>query len=120
MSELGPDASTAVRGAATTERARKRRIRRVIALGMLAVEVGMGLSRGVRFGRNTVVRCRRGHLFATIWVPGASVKALRLGWWRVQRCPVGPHWSLVSPVGAAELTEDDRRAAIERHDLRIP
>lgn len=30
-------------------------------------------------GGDTVVRCRRGHLFTTIWVPGASFKSVRLG-----------------------------------------
>ena len=29
-------------------------------------------------GRNVVVRCRQGHLFTTIWIPGGSLKALRL------------------------------------------
>ena len=53
---------------------------------------------GYRVGGNTVVRCRRGHLFTTLWIPGASMKSIRLGWWRVQRCPVGNHWSLVVPV----------------------
>jgi hypothetical protein len=26
------------------------------------------------------VRCRRGHLFTAIWIPGISFKAVRLGW----------------------------------------
>jgi hypothetical protein len=67
----------------------------------------------------TVVRCQRGHLFTTIWVPGVSVKALRLGWWRYQRCPVGQHWTFVTPVRAKSLTEDERQAARTR-DVRIP
>ena len=53
--------------------------------------------RGYNFGRNTIVRCRQGHLFTTTWIPGASLKAIRLGWARFQRCPVGHHWSLVTP-----------------------
>ena len=44
---------------------------------------------GYRFGTRTVVRCRQGHLFTTVWIPGASLKSLRLGWWRWQYCPVG-------------------------------
>jgi hypothetical protein len=75
--------------------------------------------RGTVFGIHSVVRCRRGHLFTTIWIPGASVKSLRLGWWRYQRCPVGKHWSLVTPVKESELTEQERREAAARRDTRL-
>jgi hypothetical protein len=75
---------------------------------------------GYGFAGDVVVRCRRGHHFTTIWVPGVSLKALRLGWWRVQRCPVGRHWALVTPVRRADLTPDALRAAQEARDLRIP
>ena len=71
-------------------------------------------------GGNTVVRCREGHLFTTIWIPGASLKALRLGWGRLQYCPVGRHWGIVTPVRAADLTEAERQEAAEHHDIRIP
>jgi hypothetical protein len=67
-----------------------------------------------------VVRCRAGHLFTTIWIPGASLKSVRLGWWRFQRCPVGSHWSLVTPVRESDLTEAERRLAYEHKDSRIP
>lgn len=76
--------------------------------------------RAGRFAGNVVVRCRQGHLFTTIWIPGASLKSARLGWWRFQRCPVGRHWSLVTPVRESELTEDERRIAGETRDIRIP
>jgi hypothetical protein len=76
--------------------------------------------RGYRMGGNVIVRCRQGHLFTTIWIPGASLKALRLGWWRFQRCPVGQHWAIVRPVKEADLTEDERRTAAENKDIRIP
>ena len=69
---------------------------------------------------NVVVRCREGHLFTTIWIPGASLKSLRLGLWRVQRCPVGRHWSLVTPVRRTDLTPVKRRLADGRKDIRIP
>ena len=49
-------------------------------------------------GGRQLVRCRSGHVFRTIWIPGVSVKSLRLGWWRAQYCPVGRHWTVVSPV----------------------
>ena len=76
--------------------------------------------RGYPVGGNIVVRCRRGHLFTTLWIPGVSVKAVRLGWWRIQRCPVGSHWSLVTPVRPLELTEDEQRLARGRKDVRLP
>ena len=56
----------------------------------LAVATVVARRRGYSgLGGNTIVRCRRGHLFSTIWIPGASLKAVRLGWFRVQYCPVG-------------------------------
>jgi hypothetical protein len=67
-----------------------------------------------------IVRCRQGHLFTTIWIPLASFKAIRLGSVRLQRCPVGHHWSLVSPVRASELTDEERSFAAEHCDVRIP
>jgi hypothetical protein len=71
-------------------------------------------------GGSTVVRCRQGHLYTTIWVPGASLKSLRLGWWRLQWCPVGRHWSLVAPVKDSELTEEDRLLAEQYRDVQLP
>ena len=65
--------------------------------------------RGYGVGGNTRRRCHGGHLFTTIWIPAASLKSLRFGWWRFQRCPVGRHWTLVHPVREADLTEDERR-----------
>jgi hypothetical protein len=50
-----------------------------------------------------IVRCAQGHLFTTSWVPGVSFKAIRLGRYRFQRCPVGNHWTFVTPVGDGEL-----------------
>jgi hypothetical protein len=75
---------------------------------------------GYRLGPNTVVRCRNGHLFTTIWIPGIKLKGLDLGVARWQRCPIGKHWSLVTPVREAELTDEDRRIAREHHDVWIP
>ncbi len=48
------------------------------------------------------------------------LKSVRLGWWRFQRCPVGKHWSLVTPVKQSELTEEEKRTASENKDIRIP
>ena len=97
----------------------RRRVGAIAAAAMLVEMAGLWLRAG-RIGGNVIVRCRAGHLYTTIWIPAASIKALRLGWWRVQRCPVGHHWSLVTPVREDELTEDERRFAHEHRDIRVP
>ncbi len=76
--------------------------------------------RGYRIGGSVVVRCRQGHLFTTIWLPGVSLKSLKLGWWRFQYCPVGHHWSLVTPVRESDLTEADKRFARDHRDIPLP
>jgi hypothetical protein len=91
----------------------------LIAAGLLVEPVTLA-ARGLPIGGNLIVRCRRGHLFTTIWIPSVSIKALRLGWLRLQWCPVGRHFSLVSPVRESELSERQRREARGRHDLRLP
>jgi hypothetical protein len=85
------------------------------ALGTLVAR-----TRGYRFGRRTLVRCHRGHLFTTIWIPGGSLKAVRLGWWRVQFCPVARHWSIVAPVREADLSLREKLAARRHRDIPIP
>lgn len=88
---------------------------------LLVVVTLLGRKRGYSgLGGNTIVRCRKGHLFTSIWVPGASIKAVRLGWMRFQYCPVGAHWTLVKPVKESTLSEDERRRAAKVKDLRIP
>jgi hypothetical protein len=72
-----------------------------------------------RFGRNAIVCCRQGHLFSTIWIPGASIKAIRLGPWRFQRCPVGRHWTLVRPVNINALSPEQLQQAESAKDVRI-
>ena len=89
-------------------------------VGGVAVEAGLMRLRGYPMGTDVIVRCHRGHLFSTIWLPGVSVKSLRLIWWRVQRCPVGAHWTIVTPVRAGELDDAETRAARERKDVRLP
>jgi hypothetical protein len=98
---------------------RRKRGLLIAAVTLLAEAVGLLLRTG-RPGGHIVVRCREGHLFTTLWIPGVSVKALRLGWWRVQRCPVGHHWSLVTPVNESTLGGRERRSAREHHDVPVP
>jgi hypothetical protein len=68
----------------------------------------------------TIVRCSRGHLFTTLWIVGSSVKAVRLGSKRYQRCPVCEKWRIVVPVLDDELTDEDRRVAAAHHDTKLP
>jgi hypothetical protein len=89
-----------------------------VLVDIVATLVARLLGYGV--GGNAIVRCRQGHLFTTIWLPAISLKSLRLGWWRFQYCPVGRHWSLVVPVREADLSADERQAAREARDIRIP
>jgi len=69
---------------------------------------------------DTVVRCKQDHLFTTIWVPMASVKAVRLGSRRWQRCPVGKHWTTVTPVATETLDRATLLAAQSVHDVNLP
>ena len=99
----------------------KRHKAAAVAGGLTAAEaVVVKRRRGSLFRARTIVRCRRGHLFTTIWIPGGSLKAVRLGLWRFQRCPVGKHWSLVTPVNVAKLSEEEREFALSRRDTRLP
>ena len=95
------------------------RRRAVIAAGFLVEPLLMWL-RGYPIGGRLVVRCRQGHLFRTLWIPSVSLKALRLGWWRFQRCPVGKHWSVVTPVKNSELSARERWLANRHQDTWIP
>src|SRR5262249_22102564 len=120
------DAVPAVRAAGPARpvavRSRSRKRRRFLLAFVLVDVIAtiVGRRRGYGFGTATIVRCRHGHLFTTISIPGVSLKSVRLGWWRIQRCPVGRHWTVVVPVRAADLPDDERRLATETRDVRIP
>jgi hypothetical protein len=98
----------------------RRRIAVVAVLLVLVEAVVVARRRGRLLCARTLVRCLGGHVFTTLWIPGASVKSVRLGWWRFQRCPVGRHWTLVTPVREAELSPEERRQAQDHRDLRVP
>lgn len=83
----------------------------LIAKFVLARKRGRPLVAG-----SVLVRCRKGHVFKTSWSPLGSLTSVRLGSARFQRCPVGEHWSLVKPVRAGELTDEERRRAEEYRD----
>jgi hypothetical protein len=90
------------------------------SIGLLGGGTILARRRGYQVGGETVVRCRAGHLFTTLWIPGGSVKAVRLGWYRFQYCPVGRHWSLCVPVRDADLSAAERASALAHHDTRVP
>jgi hypothetical protein len=92
----------------------------VVTIGVIAGGTAVARLLGYKLGGNVVVRCRQGHVFTTLWIPGVKLKSLDLVVARVQRCPVGKHWSLVVPVRESDLTEGERKFAREHHDLRIP
>ena len=99
----------------------------VIAFAVVFVYViaRMGAAAGQKrgysgMGGDTIVRCSHGHLFTTRWIVGSSVKAVRLGSKRYQRCPVCKKWRIVVPVRDDELTGEDRRVAAEHHDTKLP
>jgi hypothetical protein len=111
------------RGDDDSERRRRcgRGVRRVVFIaGGIAGEIAAIRRRGYGLGGNVVVRCREGHLFTTIWIPGVSLKSLRLGPWRFQYCPVGQHWSIVTPVRPSDLSDEEKRLASEHKDVRVP
>ena len=92
----------------------------VIIVGVIAGGAVIARLFGYKLGTNVVVRCRQGHVYSTIWIPGVKLKSLDLVVARYQRCPVGSHWSLVVPVREAQLTEGERQFARQHHDVPIP
>jgi hypothetical protein len=99
----------------------RRSRRRWLATGvLLGLEAATVRARSGRLGGRVVVRCRQGHLFSTLWIPGASLKSVRLGPWRIQRCPVGRHWSVVTPVRESSLSSSELDAARATRDARLP
>lgn len=92
----------------------------IIVLAAIVVFTLIARRLGYNLGGEVVARCRRGHVFATIWIPGIKLKAIDLGVVRWQHCPVGAHWSWVVPVRERDLSDEQRRAASEHRDVRIP
>lgn len=88
--------------------------------GTIAVETLFMRRRGYSIGLHATVRCREGHLFTTIWIPGASLKAVRLGALRLQYCPVGRHFTVVRPMKESEITDEVLTIARSHHDVLVP
>lgn len=68
----------------------------------------------------TVVRCMRGGLFQALWVPGVSFTAVRLGPYRIMRCPVHDRVELVRMVDESALTREELEQAARYPAGRIP
>lgn len=92
----------------------------IFALGLAAVVVYSRRAGDRGLAGETIVRCAQGHLFTTIWIPGISLKAVRLGLVRWQRCPVGRHLTFVTPVNPESLTPEQRARARLTKDTSIP
>ena len=89
-------------------------------LAMIIVVVVISARSVAEHGTERIMRCRAGHLFTSTVIPGASFKAVRLGTFRFERCPVGHHWTLVGQVDPDTLTPEQIADAREHHDVRIP
>ncbi len=68
-------------------------------------EIGEGVPEGTEFSTPETLHDSRAEIEAsglfsdTVWIPGASVKSLRLGLWRLQWCPVEQRVTLVHGEG---------------------
>jgi hypothetical protein len=67
-----------------------------------------------------IVRCSGGGLFQTLWVPGLSLKAARLGPFRIMRCPVHGRVEVVRVVNPADLTAKEQEAASRYPPGHVP
>lgn len=92
----------------------------VIVLLVLVAGTLLARRRGYKVPGEIVVRCMQGHYYTSVWIPGGSFKAIRLGFVRFQHCPVGDHWTFVIPVKESDLTDEERRMAHRYHDTRMP
>jgi hypothetical protein len=94
----------------------------ILVLAAVVVLVTLPILRHRRSepGFERIVRCRAGHLYTSTVVPGASLKAVRLGSTRFQWCPVGRHWTLTKVVDESSLTPVECDAARTVHDPPIP
>jgi|ERR1019366_5768991 hypothetical protein len=86
---------------------------------LVMIPTAITFNKGLRFGKNVVVRCSAGHLYTTIWIPSVSLKAFRWGFRRYQYCPVGKHWAWISQLRGFELTSKAIEDANKTHDIRI-
>jgi len=70
-------------------------------------------------GVRVVVRCLGGHVFTTTWSPSSRWNPMRAGLVRWRYCPVGEHWTLVTPVRPEDLSPAEWQMARRFHDDSI-
>jgi hypothetical protein len=104
---------------ATSKRGRRLGVTVLVIVGYVVGTI-VAVRAGYRVGRDAFVRCRQGHVFTTTWIPGGSLKAIRLGLWRIQWCPVGRHVDLVRLVREADLSMSEVAFALSHHDTPVP
>ena len=104
---------------ATSERTRQLGVAAVV-VGGYAVGTIVAARAGYQVGREAFVRRRQGHLFTTTWIPGGSLKAIRLGLWRIQWCPVGRHVDLVRLVKPRPCRNPRASSPLAHHDILVP
>ena len=93
----------------------------VICLSMVLVARSLRRQGYSTIGGDTIVRCSKGHLFTTKWIPGGSFRAVRLGAKkRYQRCPVCEKWAIIVPVKDEDLTDTDRQEAAQHRTGKLP
>ena len=71
-------------------------------------------------GPVSVVRCSRGAVFQSTWVPLLSVTAIRLGPLRIQWCPVHQRVELVRRIDPRTMTPAERAQAARYPARPIP
>jgi len=69
-----------------------------------------------RPGTTVVVRCLGGHVFTTEWAPSGLFRPLGPVPVRPQHCPVGDHWTVVTPVRPEDLTLGEWQVARRYHE----
>lgn len=68
----------------------------------------------------TIVQCAQGALYSSIWWPLVSVKSVRMGSQRLQRCPVHRRWEKTVQVDGAGLSAAEIAEAEAVTDWPVP
>ncbi len=99
-------------------------MRAIIAGVLIAVVIaGPPIARvlAYKLRGDVVARCRDGHLFTTVWIPAMPFNSVSLApSIRLQYCPVGRHWTVVTRVRDSDLTDEERQSAAQHRDVRMP
>lgn len=89
----------------------------VVPVGALLVWLLASARRaGDRPGPEVTVRCWAGHVFTTGWEPVGPSGMVMPGQIRLRYCPVGEHWTVVTPVRREDLTFAEHWSARHFHD----